>query len=179
MPTSNYRHVSLIVEKIVESRPTSILDVGAGFGKWGCLAREYVDGWCNQRYLPSEWCTIVHGVEIFEGYRSRLWDVYDTMVVGDVTKLIDKPTWALPQTGYDLVIMIDVLEHISKPEALPLLEKLKLISKKIILSYSNCEQTGVCANSHEDHISKWSPDEFPGWNVISSDDLSVVLVWAK
>jgi hypothetical protein len=131
------------------------------------LAREYTEGWCYQRYLPSDWKAVIHGVEIFEDYRNAMWGCYDKVIVGDATELLKNPTWGIPQTGYDLVIMMDVLEHISRADGLELLDRLKAIGKKIIFSYSNCEQTNVCINKNEDHISKWEPEDFPGFTMIA------------
>lgn len=40
MPTSWYQAVSVILDKVIEERPESILDIGVGFGKYGVMLRE-------------------------------------------------------------------------------------------------------------------------------------------
>ncbi len=43
MPTSHLYQISDILEIISLIRPRSVLDVGVGFGKYGLLAREYLE----------------------------------------------------------------------------------------------------------------------------------------
>ncbi len=160
MPMSSYLHIEKIVDLMVKTNPKSILDVGVGFGKWGCLAREYVEGWCNFRYIPKDWKTRIDGIEIFEGYRNAMWGVYDKIVIGDVRRVTLKPDWDIPDSGYDLVIMMDVLEHLPRQEGLEVLRQLCFMSKKIVFSYSNNYQKDVCENEHEDHISQWEIEDF-------------------
>lgn len=167
MPTSYYSHMTRVVELILQEKPQSVLDVGIGYGKFGCLAREYIEAWLHQRYIPSEWKALIHGIEIFDKYVNPMWGAYDRVFLGDAVELTKNPTWGIPQTGYDLVIMMDMLEHVTRADGLALLNQLKAIGKKIIFSYSNCEQSNVCANKNEDHISKWSPEDFSGFTLVA------------
>jgi len=45
MPTSHPFQLDDIVQLIIETAPLSILDIGVGFGKYGLLAREYLEIW--------------------------------------------------------------------------------------------------------------------------------------
>jgi hypothetical protein len=67
MPSSSWKHISKTIEQIWDISPTSVLDIGIGFGKWGFLLREYLEV-CQGRYQKSEWCIKIDGIEIFEPY---------------------------------------------------------------------------------------------------------------
>lgn len=43
LPSSQYYHISKILELIIAIDPSSVLDVGTGFGKYGVLCREYLE----------------------------------------------------------------------------------------------------------------------------------------
>lgn len=43
MPTRIYDYLPVFVEFLREARPTSLLDVGVGYGKLGFIAREILD----------------------------------------------------------------------------------------------------------------------------------------
>lgn len=158
MPTSDPMHISLICGKLIELRPTSVLDVGIGYGKWGLLVREYVDCWSNHRVSPNRWATKLIGVEIFRGYDNPVWNVYSGLIIDDIRAAIKSIITS--EERFDLVLMIDVLEHLSRDDGLKLLSQLKSIGGNVIFTYSNCYQKDVGNNKHEDHISTWSVEDF-------------------
>jgi len=41
MPTSEHWQIPWIVELIAREQPASVLDLGAGYGKYGVMTREY------------------------------------------------------------------------------------------------------------------------------------------
>lgn len=89
-------------------RKASVLDVGPGRGKYGVLLREYVAG-----------VAIVDAVEAWEPYvTDRLQCIYDAVFVGDVCD------WKEPALSYDVVLMVDVLEHLTKPDGRALLDRI-------------------------------------------------------
>ena len=45
MPSSQYYHISKIMEMIISLDRKSVLDIGSGFGKFGVLCREYLELW--------------------------------------------------------------------------------------------------------------------------------------
>jgi hypothetical protein len=54
MGTSDAANIPFVVSELQRLQPQSILDVGMGFGKWGVLAREYLDVW-GGRCRPADW----------------------------------------------------------------------------------------------------------------------------
>ena len=160
MPSSDPRLITSICQAILRSQPTSVLDLGIGFGKWGALIREYTDIW-GFRFYRDEWTTFITGVEIHETYRNPMWDLYDRVVIGDLCQFVGGLTKIENAGGgyaplYDLTIMVDVLEHLPKNDGIGLIENVLKFSKHFIVSYCNSHQKDVRDNPHEDHVSTWS-----------------------
>ncbi len=154
MPTSDSVLISSVLFKVFEKKPKSILDVGVGFGKYGMLCREYGDiGF--ERYSPTEWKVKIDGIEIFEGYENINWANYNHVYLEDVRKF--KFT-----EKYDVVLLCDVLEHMTKKEAWKLLKKCVKSSKRVIVTTPNGKfsQGTVFGNKHERHLCGFVPSEF-------------------
>jgi predicted O-methyltransferase YrrM len=95
MPTSQFYQISDIVEFIVRTNPKSILDIGVGFGKYGALAREYLD----QGERLYDWKRRIDGIEVFEEYITDIQRFYyDNIYIGNAVEVLPK----LEET-YDLI----------------------------------------------------------------------------
>ena len=157
MPTSYMQTIPLILELVQHEKPTSILDVGVGFGKYGVLLRELLDV-PHQRYHPDSWQVRIEGVEGCEVYRTPIHDhVYDAVHYGDVRALLD----GLPV--YDVVLLIDVLEHFDRDEGEEVLRKLLAHARKALIVSTplnpTMEQTYL-DNDLERHRSRWTVIDF-------------------
>lgn len=114
MPSSNLAIAPVIMHLVWDAKHNfrypikRILDVGPGRGKYAVLLREYVDP-----------LLIIDAVEAEQRYITpRLRAIYDSVYWEDVTlmgKRLD---------NYDLVLMVDVIEHIDKEIALELLNRI-------------------------------------------------------
>ncbi len=144
--------------------PASILDLGVGFGKYGVLAREYLDVG-QSRVARDDWRVRLVGVEGFAPYRSALHDaVYDEFRVEDFTNGYER------YRGFDLVLMIDSLEHVERPRARFLLLSLLEHNGHVIVSCPDGDlpQGAVHGNEFECHRSVWSEADFAalgGWTI--------------
>lgn len=159
MPVSPYSPISQIVELMVLLKPKSILDVGAGFGKYGMLAREYLDVWQNQESdRPYEWKTRIDAIEIFPDYITPAHGFfYDNVYVGDARDSFPK------ETSYDLVLLIDVFEHFTYEDGMELLKKMRNVAKHVIISTPRDigHQGSIYHNEHETHRCQWEEKHFP------------------
>lgn len=156
MPTSFWLHISDIIDIIKKYRPKSILEIGIGFGKWGILCREYLEVYDKLRWKKNDWKVIIDGIEIYEPYITPpIKYYYNHIFIGDAYDLIDERGY------YDLIIMMDVLEHIPKEKGQILLQKILKRCKYFILSIPLGDWTYQFAgdNKNESHISIWKDSE--------------------
>lgn len=102
------------------------------------------------------WVTVkkVDAVEVFDKYITDLQEkIYDNIFIGDITEL---------EIGeYDLILLIDVIEHIEKEKALELVSKLKKKGKLLIITPKDfCVHPERYGNKHEEHISHFTYNDF-------------------
>ena len=103
---------------IIALKPFSVLDIGSGFGKYGMLCREYLELWDGRR--EYKFLRRIEGVEVFENYITPLHKfIYNNIYTENITEIIKKIDYK-----YDLVLLIDVLEHFTKEEGTWLLNTL-------------------------------------------------------
>ena len=153
MPTSSLHQISDIVEMIVAADPRSVLDVGVGFGKYGVLAREYLE-LLDGRAVYADWRRRIDGIEIFSDYLTGLHrSVYDRIMVGDAAEIL--PT--VPDHEYDLVLLVDVLEHFTPAVGERVLDASLRAGRNVIVStpLRFFTQEGF-GNPHEQHRSHWT-----------------------
>ncbi|HII30270.1 TPA: glycosyltransferase family 1 protein, partial [Candidatus Woesearchaeota archaeon] len=83
MPSSSHYQISKIMNLVVKLNPSSILDVGVGFGKYGVLCREYLElGDGREEY--DKFLRRIDGIEAFKNYITPLHRfIYDHIYIGD------------------------------------------------------------------------------------------------
>lgn len=163
MPSSAPDTIPAVVNLIWELAPRSILDIGAGNGKYGVLFRDYLE----QRLLdikdnlPVSRVARVDAVEGFQNYIGPLHKiVYDNIYV----KLIENFVLGDEFTEYDLIYAGDVIEHLEKQVAMEvvipnLLQKSRM-GVLISVPWRVAEQAAVYGNELERHRSQWSRADF-------------------
>lgn len=129
--------------------PPRVLDIGAGSGTYADLIQR--TGGERPRHRRPH----LTAMEIHEPYvaRFKLLEKYDEVIVGDAR------TNPLPQA--EVVILGDVLEHMTLPEAVRLWEKARrAATAAVILSLPIVEwpQGAVDGNPHEAHLHTWTDE---------------------
>jgi len=159
MPTSIL--VWDVIEKVMELKPNSILDIGCGFGKYGFLCREYLDIW-ERRYEKKDWKVIIDGCEVFEYYITPCHRyVYNNIFFGNIFAHLDIIK------NYDVVIICDVVEHFQKEEGKRILD---LCNKYIVTTpLFPAPQGAAFGNEYEKHISSWEPYDFFNYKIINTN----------
>jgi len=169
MPTSHPYQLNEIVELVCLFDPKSLLDVGTGFGKFGFLAREYLELW-DGRGQYGERTRRIDGVEAFAGYvlpHHRL--VYDNLYVGDALEVLPKL-----ETSYDLVLAADILEHFDYERGRQFLRACLNCGRSVIIAtplYVG-PQGASFGNEYETHRFQWERRhlrEFPNCVFIPHD----------
>jgi predicted TPR repeat methyltransferase len=135
--------INLILDKVRDINPTSVLDIGCGAGKWG-VELSALGYMCD-------------GIEAWNSniLQYNLRSIYRTVYNADVKD------FDFSNLNYDCVILGDVLEHLEFQEACTLIEKLKKFKNIfLILPISVCVQDGnALGNPYETHKYHWSDKE--------------------
>lgn len=151
MPYSDWSNNEWFKWLINEIQPSSVIDVGPGAGKYGLLTREV---------SPSTHTT---AVEIWGPYLSEfgLETIYDHVFICDAR--------IYPNYKADLVILGDILEHMTKEDALALWTRIRLEAKAAVISIPiiHFPQGESSGNPYETHVEDhWTHEEilstFPG-----------------
>ncbi|MWA08755.1 methyltransferase domain-containing protein [Streptomyces sp. BA2] len=151
MPTSDAEGKDWSLERFRHHLPNTVTDVGPGEGTYARLFRAAHEG---------VWWT---AVEIHKPYiakyklkSTKTRKMYDEIHVEDVRESEDHLFYR------DLVVLGDVLEHLSREDAVTLLERIVaagawniLVSVPIVES----EQGEVDGNVHEAHLHQWDADD--------------------
>jgi hypothetical protein len=171
MPSSHWQQINEILGVIISLKPRSMLDIGIGFGKFGVLAREYLELW-DGRSIYNDWKCKIDGVEIFKEYRNPIHDyVYDNVYYGNVLNII----FGIP-FHYDLILLVDVLEHFTKENGLKLLKFCEEMAGCVLVvtPHKVSAQKAVFGNEYETHRSQWQLEDlesFKGIKVNNSRSL--------
>ena len=147
MPTSGHGPISLVLEVITRLGPTSVLEVGTGYGKWGVLCREYLGATAR-----------IEGIEGWPQYLGPLHAaVYTRVHVGDARTVL--PTLSGP---FDLVLLIDVFEHFTREDGRKVLAECSRIGRAVLISVPATwkAQTASCGNPFETHQAQYRASDF-------------------
>jgi cyclopropane fatty-acyl-phospholipid synthase-like methyltransferase len=121
-----------------------VLDIGAGAGTYPILYRDTLK--------DCKWV----GVEIWKDYKVKygLEKHYDTLLIGDAR--------VMQFNYYDVCFLGDILEHMTKEEAIALVNKLKDTCRYLIISIPIIDypQDSMHGNPYQAHIKDdWSHKE--------------------
>ena len=157
MPTSPWQPIGPIIDLImdIEPRPDRILDVGLGFGKWGMLLREYLEYYGRSSTLAGTRLIVIDGIEVCASYVGTIQKaIYDTVFLGDARAVLPE----LVTCSYDLVMLIDVIEHFDKVEGKDVLAECVRVGEVVIVSTASgwYPQKAAHGNIYETHRSLWT-----------------------
>jgi 2-polyprenyl-3-methyl-5-hydroxy-6-metoxy-1,4-benzoquinol methylase len=157
-------NIPIILSVIEAKAPKRIIDVGAGMGKYGILAREqYISSLAEKRDLqPADDIVIdaIEDTEYFVNFRNKqLGAIYNNLFTKSVFDCVD----VFATGNYDMTLMIDVIEHWTKEDTLSLMAE--------ILPYTNIlvstpKRTGMYKDHFygdpRHHITQWTEADFDG-----------------
>jgi hypothetical protein len=159
MPVSDPGHISPVITEALRLRPNSVLDLGVGVGIYGALLRQYLDLNAGRLERPT-WESVIVGVEGFKHYQNLLWDMYSFIENDNFSD----PEQVIRYKGFDLVLMIDSLEHLDGRTGAWLLDTLVEMNKHVIVSVpiapAYLEQGAVHGNDLEIHRHNWTKADF-------------------
>lgn len=132
------------VDKIKSVGARTVLDVGAGAGNWRDWLRK-------NRYKGR-----IEAVEVWQSYvdKFELHRKYDSVYI------VDAREW--DHYDYDVVILGDIIEHMTKEDAVALVEKIGRQAKYILIALPiiHYHQGALDGNPYEVHVKEdWSHQE--------------------
>lgn len=146
MPTSSTENKEKIVKWYKEIAPLSVIDIGPGKGTYAKLLKPFV--------ADTHWT----GIEAWAPYINQynLEQYYNYIVIADA-RVVDYERIG----NSSLVIMGDVLEHMTKFEAIDLINRVKKFTENIIISIPlwHLDQAPVEGNWFEIHKDHWEHKE--------------------
>jgi hypothetical protein len=154
MPSSSNHQLSLITDWISKLQPQKVLDIGIGNGRYGFLCRDILD----TPFETPPHRIVLEGIEGYEKYVTDIHKIiYDKIYFGNCLQLIDQI-----KDDYDLILLIDVIEHLDKEDGMIFLKKLTTISRNVIVGTPKgfTSQDDVFGNELERHRSGWLPSDF-------------------
>lgn len=172
MPFSQSSQLSTIVGFIEKMQLASVLDVGIGFGQYGFLTRinlEHLNlfeltGSSARKRAKDEWKIRIDGIEGYPDYISPVHEYsYNDIFLGNALEILPDL-----ESKYDLVMAIDILEHLEKNDGYRFIQLLKNVSSKCVLISTPKEfiEQHIDANPYENHRSHWSEDELKNSGLI-------------
>ena len=167
MPSSGFNLIPQIIESVNILKPSSILDVGCGNGKYGFLCHEALYFWNNI-------CPTIDAIEGYPNYIGKLQrEIYNKIYIGEALSILK----TIPDNSYDLVLAVEILEHFSKTEGIEFLQYLKRVGRNVILSCPKITkpQDAINDNSYEIHRSQWRQKDF-GECVVLPNKYSLIIV---
>lgn len=136
------------IAKIVSNNTdVSVLDLGIGGGNFGKLLKQRFNGKINP----------LIGVEVWKDYENSQWGYYDRVEVQEIEIFLNENT-----IKFDIIMLIDVLEHLPYKEGYNMLKKiLPLNRKKVIVStpVTKLAQKAHLGNQYQVHHYIWNEKE--------------------
>jgi hypothetical protein len=175
LPSSHYLQLNEIVDLVVRTRPEKVLDIGIGFGKYGFLAREYLELW-EEGAEYGKWKRQIDGIEAFEQYITPLHrHIYSEIFSGNALDILPGM-----KDSYDLILLIDVIEHFTREEGIRVLEECRRLGKYVVVATPKAmnPQEEVFGNSFETHKYQWKKQDFflfPEYAVLKNPKSLIVL----
>lgn len=160
MPSSQWTQIGTIVDAIVRLDPRSVLDVGVGFGKYGFLAREYLELW-DGRHLYGQWMRRIEGIEAHPAYLSPVQrNVYDRIHEGEAHEMLAR----FDAASFDLVLAIDILEHFERVDGARFLDECRRVGRWTLVSVPRVlkRRDAAFGNPYEAHKTAWSKTDLAG-----------------
>ena len=166
MPFSQSGQLSAIVGFVESLKPASVLDVGTGMGQYGFLLRTNLEnvnlfefaGTSGKKRPKSEWQVVIDGIEGCAEYLTPVHEyAYNRIMIGEALEQLA----TLHSGSYELVLAIDILEHLEKPAGHQFLRECRRVASKAALISTPklfVEQV-VEANPFENHRSLWNEQD--------------------
>jgi len=138
-------NIPQILKIVNHVNPLSVLDIGCGFGKYGMLIREqHMSNAASAGDMKPESKILIDAVEDTRYFHENgiISHIYDTVYDTDALSFVRG--WSGEK--YDLVLLIDVVEHWTKQYALEVFSGIGSVAKSVLVS------TPISVVMYKDHF---------------------------
>ncbi len=139
--------------------PRRVLDVGAGFGRWGFLCRCHLGSGTSLTTQPGQ-SLVIDAIEAFAPNVNPVYSaVYNAVHIGDAREMI------AGVGDYDVILCSHMIEHIPKADGWALIDAMKAkASMAVVLGvpFHSPLRGAVGGNPYEAHVCVWSRRDFAG-----------------
>lgn len=157
------QNIPIILSEVEKLNPKKVLDVGAGMGKFGLLIREqYLSKKAESGELEPTEDIVIDAIEdteyLLKGKPgNRLYSIYDRIIAKDVFTVGE----FIKEQKYDLILLIDVVEHW---EYLKAIHELDFMSQYSAVLVSTPKHTGMYKEHFygdpRHHITQFTEENF-------------------
>lgn len=168
MPSSFSAQINTIIHICQKINPKTILDIGKGFGKYGFLLHEYMGIGEDQRIDPNlklkdQSSISIDCVEVDPDlFLPQLAHFYQKIIEGNILEIYT----TLPK--YDLILMVDIIEHIPKEPAIKILQHfLTKGSNGLVATPVDFFEQSRNQSEYEHHVSHWTAADFKRLGCVS------------
>lgn len=174
MPSSWNTNIGEICDILKTFLPKKILDIGCGFGKYGVLARDILDIQFG-RYKKEDWITQIDAIEAVPEFITPMHEyIYDDIQIGKIEEilLLDE----IKET-YDLILLLEVIEHFSKEKGIDLLNSLIPKTRRLLLSFPAIPIISgyPIGSEFATHKSQWYLSDLQKYILYKSQPIALVL----
>jgi hypothetical protein len=170
MPISSDNNKKPVMDLLKRFRVKNILELGVGYGHFGPKIRIEIPG------------SSLFGIEIFKPYFEKIPTVCYKELHNTDIRTFDYETHC-PRLQIQAAILIDVLEHLCRNDALALLTRIEKLVLVIILSVPIVDfpQGIFMGNEWEEHKDQWKINELEalGYTLEYSDNVIGVFYKVK
>lgn len=153
-------NIPIILQAVAEIKPKSVLDIGAGMGKFGLLVREqYLSDKAAGGELEPIDDILIDAVEDTKYLLTdRLRAIYNTVYDEDIFKIVEEGDFGFE---YDIILMIDIVEHWEKEPAIKLLSELAKDTRVLVSTPKRTKMyTKHFYGDPRHHKTQWEQSDF-------------------
>lgn len=173
--TSFVDNIPVIIKKVADLRPKNILDIGAGFGKYGMLIKEALLSIQAEEtgniYPQPDFRLVACENSPYFINQKLLSVIYDEVCEKNA---LDLKTEELSQ--FDLILLIDVVEHWTKQQYLDFISKIPASTKVLISTPKHVASYDLHYYDCPPHITQFSAWDFKEGEDISTENSFIYLI---
>ena len=173
--TSFVDNIPAIVRAVVNTGAKNILDVGPGFGKYGLLIREALLSNIaedkKEQYPAPDFKISACESSLYFQSQPALLQIYDRIFPWPIKMMTDEEL-----NSYDLILLIDVIEHWTKEEYLKFLSRVSPSTKILISTPKEVFFYTIEYYGSDVHKTQYSDFDFDSGENLSTKDSFIYLL---